>query len=181
MSRYRRTLGRRALTALHVSLLALSAFSISALGLLLLPEGRLFLEEHFGVVRLGSYAAWLVGLTAFALSPVLLLRELGALRKLTLHPRRLRTAFDRVGIPSVGRAFALGALGNIAVLLCSPLGLVLGDRYTWPVFCAHVLISGALIAASSFGALVRLRDVVGELQPLPVPQRGSHAVPAGGV
>lgn len=181
MSHHRRTAGRRALSALHVSLLALSAFTVSAMGLIVFPEGRLFVEQHFGVVRLACYAAWVVGLAGFALAPVLLLRELGALRELTLRPRRLREAFDRVGIPAVGRAFALGALGNLTVLLLSPLGAVLGERYSWAAFSAHVVLSGLVIAASSFGALVRLRDVVGELQPLPVWQRASHAAPAAGV
>ena len=50
----RRSAGRRALTALHLSALALSAFVVCALGLLLFPEGRLLVEEHFGVVRAAS-------------------------------------------------------------------------------------------------------------------------------
>lgn len=181
MSPYRRTPGRRALTALHASLLALSAFTVAALGLFLLPEGRLFLEQHFGTVRAGSYLAWTLGLAGFALAPLLLLRDVGALSRVTLRPRKVREAFRIAGIPSVGRAFRVGAVGNALVLLASPLGVVLGERYTWPVFCAHVVLSGLAIAACSFGALVRLRDVVSELQPLPVPHRASHAAPAGGV
>lgn len=177
----RRTPGHRALTALHISLLSLCAFAVSALGLLCFPEGRFFLEQHFGVVRLGSYAAWLLGLGGFALAPVLLLRDMGALSRLTVRPRIVREAFRIAGLPSVGRAFAAGAVGNALVLAASPLGLLLGERYTWPVFCAHVVVSGLVIAVASMGALVRLRDTVSELQPLPVPRRASHAAPAGGV
>lgn len=181
MSRHQRTPGRRALTALHTSLLALCAFTVGAIGLMLFPEGRLFLEEHFGVIRLGSYSAWTLGLLGFVLAPVLLLRDIGALSRVTLRPGKIREAFRIAGLPTVGRAFTIGAVGNSIVLLLSPLGLILGDHYTWPVFCVHVALSGLLIAASSFGALVSLRDVVSELQPLPVPHRASHAASAGGV
>jgi hypothetical protein len=177
----RRTPGRRALTSLHASLLVLCAFAVAVLGVVVFPEGRSFLEQHFGVVRALSYVAWGAGFAGFALAPVLLLRELGIVRRITLRPKRLRAAFDMAGMPSVGRAFALGAVGNGLVLLLSPLGLALGEYYSWPVFCAHLIVSALLVAASSFGALVRIRDFVSELQPLPVPQRASHASPAGSI
>lgn len=181
MRRYRRTAGRRAITALHLSLLALCAFTVAALGIVVFPEGRTLVELYFPVLRSASYLAWAAGFAGFALAPVLLLRELGVVRRITLRPAKLSAAFDRAGMATVGRAFAVGAVGNLVVLLCSPLGLVLGERYTWPVFCAHLVMSGMVVAASSFGALVRLRDFVSEMRPLPVPHRGSHAAPAGGV
>lgn len=189
MSRYRytarrptrRTPGRRALAALHVSLIALSAFAVAMIGVMVFPEGRMLLERHFGVVRVASYLTWAVGFGGFALAPMLLLREVGAVRSFTLRPMRLRTAFDALGAGGVGRAFAVGAFGNTVVLLCSPLGLPFGDAYTWPVFCAHLILSGLVVAACSFGALIRLRDFVAELRPMPMPQRASHAVSAGGL
>lgn len=181
MSRHRRTPGRRALTALHVSLLVLCAFAVAVLGLVALPDGRVLVEQHFSVVRLLSYLAWGVGFGAFALSPVLLLRELGIVRRLGFSPSGLRIAFDIAGMPGVGRAYMLGAVGNGLVLLASPLGVLLGERYTWPVFCLHLVVSALVVAFASFGALVRMRDFVSELQPLPVADRASHAVPAAGV
>ncbi len=178
---HRRTAGRRALASLHVSLIALSAFAVAVLGLLVFPEGRTFLEEHFAVVRAVSYLTWAVGFGGFALAPVLLLRDLGVVRRFTLRPARLRDAFDAMGAAAVGRAFAIGAFGNTVVLLLSPLGLPFGERYTWPVFVAHLVLSGLVVAACSFGALIRLRDFVAELRPLPMPRRASHAASAGGV
>ncbi|MBI1946874.1 MAG: hypothetical protein HYS27_14355 [Deltaproteobacteria bacterium] len=177
----RRTPGRRALAALHVSLIALATFTVAVIGVLVFPEGRLFLEEHFGIVRIASYLIWAIGLGGFALAPVLLLREVGAVRTFTLRPMRLRTAFDALGAGAVGRAFAIGTFGNTVVLLLSWLGLPFGDAYTWPVFCAHLILSGVVVAACSFGALIRMRDFVAELRPLPMPRRASHAAPAGGV
>lgn len=178
---HRRAAGRRALAALHVSLIALCVFAVAVLGLLIFPEGRQVLEQRFAVVRVASYLTWAVGFGGFALAPMLLLREVGAVRSFTLRPARLRTAFDALGAGAVGRAFAIGAFGNTVVLLCSPLGLPFGDAYTWPVFCAHVILSGLVVAACSFGALIRLRDFVAELRPLPMPRRASHAASAGGV
>ncbi len=177
----RRTAGRRALTALHVSLIALCVFVVAVLGLLVFPEGRAFLEERFGLVRAASYLTWAIGFGGFALAPALLLRDLGAVRGLTLRPARVRAAFDALGAAHVERAFAVGSFGNTLVLLCSPAGLFLGEYYTWPVFVAHLLLSGLAVAGCSFSALVRLRDFVDELRPVPAPRRASHAAPAGGL
>ncbi|MCC7072043.1 MAG: hypothetical protein IT383_12010 [Deltaproteobacteria bacterium] len=177
----RRTAGRRALTALHLSALALSAFVVCTLGLLLFPEGRQLIDEHFGVVRIACYLAWAVGVGGFALAPGLLLKEVGAEPRLTLRPARLRAGFERLGAAPVARAFALGAFANVVVLALSPLGAPLGSLYTWPVFATHLVLSGLVVGAASLGALVRMRDFVDELRPVPAPRRASHVAPAGGL
>jgi hypothetical protein len=173
------------LAALHVSLAVLTGFLV-AVGLVVgFEAGRVLVEEHFGLLRASAYVAWSVGIAAFLLAPVALVKELGLLPAglVTMGPRfevpRLRAALRDAGGRKLVRAFGLGFLANALVLALSPLGLWLGDGYTWDVFRIHLVASTMIVALSSGSALLRVRSLLDELAFVPQPGRVGYVEPTG--
>lgn len=164
---------RRSLAALHVSLAVLTGFLVAVVLVAGSGEaGKQLVDEHFDLLRLGAYAAWAVGVAAFFLSPVLLVRDLGLLDGFQL--RKVRAAVNDAGGRKLVRAFGLGILGNALVLALSPLGLWMDGSYTWDVYRLHLVVSTVVVALSSASALLRVRALLEELAFVPSTRRVGH-------
>lgn len=168
---------RRSLAALHVSLAILTGFLVAVVLVTGSDAGKALVEEHFRVLRFAAYGAWAVGMGAFALAPILLVRDLGIMRGFQL--RKFREAVNDAGGRHLVRAFGFGILGNALVLMMSPLGLWLNLNYTWDVFRIHLIASTVIVALSSGGALVRVRTLLEELAFVPSTKRVGHVEPTG--
>jgi hypothetical protein len=172
-----RQFGHKSITALHVSLVVLGAFFVAVLFIVGFPGGRLFLEENFVAIRAVSYIAWGIGLGAFIAAPTLLVKDFGV--RTSAKMRAIHEAVLETGGRPLFRAFSVASALNVVVLALSPLGLFLGDEYTWDIFRAHLVLSTLVVAFASLTALVRLRSLLDELAAVPLPSRVSHAGPAG--
>lgn len=172
-----RSAPRRSLAALHVSLAVLTGFLVAVVLVSGSDAGRTLVDEHFKLLRFAAYGAWAIGIAAFALAPILLVRDLGLMNGFQL--RAFRAAVSDAGGRHLVRAFGLGIAGNALVLALSPLGLWLGDVYTWDVFRVHLIASTIVVALSSGSALVRVRTLLEELAFVPRTKRVSHAEPTG--
>lgn len=168
---------RNSLAALHVSLAVLTAFLVSVVIVTGFDAGRALVEEHFGVLRATAYVAWGVGMASFFLAPVLLVKELGLMSSIQL--KTLRAALRDAGGRNLVRAFGLGIFGNALVLVMSPLGLWLGEHYTWDIFRIHLVASTVIVALSSGSALLRVRSLLEELAFVPKVRRVGHVEPTG--
>jgi hypothetical protein len=172
-----RSAPRRSLAALHVSLAVLTGFLVSVVLVTGSEAGKALVDEHFGLLRFAAYGAWAVGIAAFALAPILLVKDLGIMNGFQL--RTLKDAVNDAGGRHLVRAFGLGALGNALVLALSPIGLWLGLDYTWDVFRIHLVASTVIVALSSGSALVRVRTLLEELAFVPSTKRVGHVEPTG--
>ena len=177
---------RNSLAALHVSLAVLTAFLVCVVIVTSFESGRPLVEEHFTALRATAYVAWAVGIFSFLLAPVLLVKELGLLsnRNQSTAQRdflltRLRSALRDAGGRNLVRAFGLGIFGNALVLTMSPLGLWLGEQYTWDIFRVHLVASTVIVALSSGSALLRVRSLLEELAIVPQIKRVGHVEPTG--
>ena len=140
------------------------------------PEARGVVAEHFELLRGAVYGMWALGLLAFLLAPLMLARDLGS--RVSFRPRAIRDALFVAGGRPLERAVAIGMIGNVIVLACSPIGLALGEHYTWPVFVGHTLASVLVLFASGLGSIAQVRALLQETASAPKPQRASFAQPA---
>lgn len=178
---------RSSLAALHVSLAVLTGFLVSVVVVTGFDAGRPLVEEHFAALRASAYLAWGVGVLSFFLAPVLLVKELGLLSsaprgrgtRRNLQLTKLRAALHDAGGRTLVRAFGLGIFGNALVLVVSPLGLWLGEHYTWDIFRMHLVASTVIVALSSGSALLRVRSLLEELAVVPAVNRVGHVEPTG--
>src|SRR5688572_11476862 len=71
-------IGAKSLAALHTTVGLLVVAAVCCAGLLVFPEARGVVAEHFELLRGAVYGMWALGLLAFLLAPLMLARDLGS-------------------------------------------------------------------------------------------------------